>query len=91
MDVIVIQSEAYNNIMAKIDAVVNLANEQAAIPEEDRYMSVDEVCSYVGFGKNWLAERQHVIGYYQDGKDRRFKRKDIDAYMEKHRIKSNRA
>jgi hypothetical protein len=68
-----------NELIAELTSTKNV---------DDKYLCVEEVTQYIGFGKTWLFERQEDIGYYQDGKDKRFKKTDIDAYMAKYFIKS---
>lgn len=78
-----------------IEPVFNFMKIQAARIEsltfenfllKESYMTTQQVLDYTGFAKDWLIARQEDIGYYQDGKEKRFKRADIDEYMNKHRI-----
>lgn len=73
-----------NGVKKSNDLLTQIAS---AAKVEDNYLSIDEASQYLGFGKSWISERQEEIGYYQDGKDRRFKRADLDAYMANHFIK----
>ncbi|MDP3561696.1 MAG: helix-turn-helix domain-containing protein [Legionellaceae bacterium] len=45
-------------------------------------MSVKEVCEYLGKGSTWLDIHKAEIGFTKAGGEIRFKRKDVEAYLE---------
>lgn len=53
---------------------------------KEGYMTTQQVIEYTGYGLRWVESRQDRIGYSQDGKEKRFKRADVDAYMLKNKI-----
>lgn len=54
--------------------------------KDDRWMSVDEVSDYTGFGPKWVAARKEKFGFFQDGKDIKFKKSNVDAYLKRNSI-----
>lgn len=88
MDVIVIESQAYKDIVGMFETTLNtvtkLAEENKKL-KDDRWMSLKEVMKYLGFGKEWVLARKSELGYFQVGcKDLKFRKSKIDLYMEKH-------
>jgi len=53
---------------------------------KEGYMTTQQVIEYTGYGIRWVESRQERIGYTQDGKEKRFKRADVDAYMLKNKV-----
>jgi hypothetical protein len=52
------------------------------------YLTAQEVMEITGFGHNWLHQHKQDIGYSTIGTSIRFKRKDVEAYMEANYFKS---
>lgn len=52
------------------------------------WMSLKEVCEYMGKGSTWVDLNKGVIGFTKAGGEIRFKRKDVDAYLESRYFKS---
>ena len=92
MEVIVIESEAFKAIegmVSNILSVVTAQSNEIKQLKDNRLMSVKEVCSYTGFGIDWVNKHKEHIGYTQIGcKDLRFYKEDVDSYFLKHRIQS---
>lgn len=91
MEVIVIGSEAWKALIFEIEETRKLMqvmfdtmNDAAS----DRWLSPKEAAEYVGFKPAWIKARSAKIGASQDGCGLRFKRSDIDKYMQKHSFKS---
>jgi hypothetical protein len=88
MNVITIESEAFAALERKMDNILNIYLETLSNSlKENRLMSVSDVIQYTGFKSNWINERKADIGYFQDGKDLRFYKADVDAYFKKNFIK----
>lgn len=54
---------------------------------EQAYMSVAEVAAYLGVSQDWVYEKAAAgeLPSYKFGGHRRFKREELDAYVESHR------
>jgi hypothetical protein len=52
------------------------------------YLTVSQAMQITGFGKTWLMANKQDIGYSSVGGCIRFKRKDVEAYMEANYFKS---
>ena len=80
-----IESKAYQNFMFKIDTLFKAFTKP--IKEEYKWMSVEDVVNYTGFSKTWVVVLKYKIGCFEDGKDLRFKKANIDKYMESNSFK----
>ena len=56
--------------------------------QEENIFDVDELASYLKVTKSWVYEKTHLneIPYYKMGKFPRFKKKDIDRWLERSKI-----
>jgi hypothetical protein len=52
------------------------------------YLNVQELMELTGFGKTWVNDNKHVIGFSTVGGCLRFKRKDVEALMEENYFKA---
>ena len=52
------------------------------------YLNGKEVMALTGFGHNWLDQNKQHIGYSKMSGCLRFKRKDVEAYMEQNYFKT---
>jgi hypothetical protein len=52
------------------------------------YLSAQEVMKLTGFSLDWVNDHKQDIGYSNIGRTIRFKRKDVEAYMETNYFKS---
>ena len=75
------------NDIAKMQENILKAMEAMMIPAEP-YLSFDEAVVYLKTTKRVLADRVRAreIPYIKDGKFIKFRRKDLDAYMESRRV-----
>lgn len=75
------------NDLEKMQESILKAMENMLHPEQ-RYMSFDEAVIYLKTTKRALADRvrAHEIPFIKDGKFIKFKREDLDLYMESRRI-----
>lgn len=63
---------------------------EAMLHPQEEYLSFDEAVVYLKTTKRSLADRVRAreIPYIKDGKFIKFRRKDLDAYMESRRVMS---
>jgi excisionase family DNA binding protein len=56
--------------------------------QEDIIFTVDELASYLKVTKSWVYERTHLneIPYYKVGKFIRFRKKDVDRWLEENKV-----
>lgn len=51
----------------------------------DRLMTIDECAKYLGMSRSWLYERAHSIPHFRLGNKRRFRKSDVDQWLEAYR------
>ena len=75
------------NDLEKMKESILKAMEAMLHPQEE-YLSFDQAVVYLKTTKRSLADRVRAreIPYIKDGKFIKFRRKDLDAYMESHRV-----
>lgn len=75
------------NDIAKMQESILKAMEAMLHPQEE-YLSFDQAVVYLKTTKRVLADRVRAreIPYIKDGKFIKFRRKDLDDYMESHRV-----
>lgn len=75
------------NDIAKMQESIIKAMENMLHPQEE-YLSFDQAVIYLKTTKRALADRVRAreIPYIKDGKFIKFRREDLDAYMESRRI-----
>ena len=75
------------NDLAKMQESILKAMEAMLHPQEE-YLSFDQAVVYLKTTKRALADRVRAreIPYIKDGKFIKFRRKDLDAYMESRRV-----
>jgi excisionase family DNA binding protein len=63
---------------------------KAMLHPQEEYLSFDQAVVYLKTTKRSLSERVRAreIPYIKDGKFIKFRRKDLDAYMESRRVMS---
>jgi len=89
MEIIVIESEAYKNLMAKLDTILqSKADGNNSIFDE--YISNEEFIKLLGITKHTAVNYRNkgLISYYQFERKIYYKRADIDAFFEKFKVKS---
>lgn len=89
VEVITIESEAYKNLMAKLDAALQakVGNGNTIFEE---YISNDEFIKLLGITKHTAVNYRNkgLITYYQFERKIYYKKSDIDAFFEKFKVKS---
>lgn len=90
MELITFESEAYKAMLFEItqnhkktDAIIAQLNARSV----DKWLSPTEAAEYTGFTPRWIKERSALIGAFQDGKGLRYKRSNLDKYMEANSFK----
>lgn len=89
VEVITIESEAYKNLMAKIDAVlqpkINCSNSIF-----DEYVSNEDFIKLLGITKHTAVNYRNkgLITYYQFERKIYYKKTDIDTFFEKYKVKA---
>ena len=75
------------NDLAKMQESILKAMENMMHPQEE-YLSFDQAVVYLKTTKRALADRVRAreIPFIKDGKFIKFRRKDLDAYMESRRV-----
>lgn len=89
MEVITIQSDAFNNIIAKIDSLekkVETFYQKNASPLEDKWLDNQDVCQLLHISKRTLQQYRtnKVLSFSQVGSKIYYKASDINEYLRKH-------
>lgn len=91
MEVIVIGSEAWKALIFEIEETRKLTQamfDKMSDAVQDRWLSPRDAAEYTGFKQSWIKARSAKIGAFQDGMGLRYKRSDIDKYMQKNSFKA---
>lgn len=91
MEVITVESGAWKSLIADLEETRKLIQamfDKMSDAAADRWLSPKEAAEYVGFKPAWIKARSHKIGAFKDGCGLRFKRSDIDKYMQKNSFKA---
>ncbi|WP_207425687.1 helix-turn-helix domain-containing protein [Pedobacter sp. SYSU D00535] len=93
MEVIVIESETFKAIQGMFETIqrqiIELAAENKKL-KSDYWLTTSETAKYLKISTKSLEKYQLDIGYNQiGGKDKRFKKSDIDAWLAKNYLKSS--
>lgn len=75
-----------NDLERMKESIINAM--EAMLHPQEEYLSFDEAVVYLKTTKRSLADRVRAreIPYIKDGKFIKFRRKDLDAYMESRRV-----
>lgn len=91
MEVITMESEAWKALIADIEEAKKLTKamfDKMNDTAQDRWFSPKDAAEYTGFNIAWIKARSAKIGAFQDGKGLRFKKSNVDKYMEKNSFKA---
>lgn len=82
--VTIIETETLNKLISRIDRLENeIMHAIEKMNDSNRkWLTSREVMIETGFGKTWLNDNKHVIGCSVIGGCLRFKRSDVDAFIE---------
>jgi excisionase family DNA binding protein len=82
--VTIIETETLNALIGSIEdlkhTVLSTIAELKTL--KDPYMTTQEVAAYTKFGKKWVQDNKDKIGRSMPGNHCRFKRSDVEAFME---------
>lgn len=81
---LLIEKKHFDELNFKIDTLFKKATEKK---DEDKWMTMEAVVSYLGFSRTWVMYRKNKIGCFSDGKGLRFKKSNVDRYMEANSFK----
>jgi excisionase family DNA binding protein len=89
MEVITIQSDAFNNIIDKLDSLekkVETFYQKNASPLEDKWLDNQDVCQLLHISKRTLQQYRtnKVLPFSQVGSKIYYKASDINEYLRKH-------
>lgn len=82
----IIETEVLSGIFKKLEKIEAFVKETETAKKP--WMSLKEVCEYMGKGSTWVDMNKASIGFTKAGGEIRFKRKDVDAYLESRYYKS---
>lgn len=85
--IIVLGAEAIEGIEKKLDNILIKMELIKSIPDDDHWLSPLEAAKYTGFSKQWINAKAAEIGAFKKGTAIRFKKSNIDIYMDKHSFK----
>lgn len=74
------QSQA-ESLVEKVDAFFN-ALQIMQLNKQEVYLTLKQVCDKTGFSPKWVHLNKEKIGFCKVGSDLRFKRSDVEAFME---------
>jgi len=86
----IIETAAFQELLSKIESMTKVIEivDQELKGALKPYLTVAEVASLTGFGKSWVMDHKSEIGYSTIGSSLRFKRKDVDEFMEERYFKN---
>ena len=80
----IIETEILEELISEIKSLRSTVLETISELKDARspYMTSQEVMEMIKFEKDWLSANKHKIGSSTVGGQLRFKRKDVEAYIE---------
>jgi excisionase family DNA binding protein len=90
MEVITVESECFKMMLFNIEQtrkMVERLTEELKKAKGDYWMTPDQVAEYTGFKYTWIYERRNDIGCFREGKGLRFKKSNVEKYMEENSFK----
>ena len=87
MSLVVIDTDAFNQLMKKLDVIEEKLNKGFHHPE-DLWWDNEQLCNYLNISSRTLQSYRdnHVIKYSQYGAKIWYRYQDIQAFLDKHRI-----
>lgn len=77
----IVKTRVLNRLIDRIDRMEELIK-NLGVAGGRPWMSIKKVCEYMGKGSTWVDMNKWEIGFTKAGGEIRFKRKDVDAYLE---------
>lgn len=89
-DVAIVDNQLLTNLIEKIDNMGSYVEElKSELSQKSKtYLDTQEVMELTGFKKTWVNENKHLIGFSSVGGCLRFKRKDVEEFMEQNYFKA---
>jgi hypothetical protein len=86
----IVETETLQSLINKFETLQTTVVNIAAELKDSRkpYLTAQEVMEITAFGKTWLNDNKQDIGYSMVGGELRFKRKDLESYMESNYFKT---
>lgn len=87
--VAIIDNQLIENLISKInslDAYVNELKTEVEVKSKP-YLSTQDLMELTGFSSKWVIDNKSKIGYTEIGSQLRFKRKDVERFIEQNYIK----
>lgn len=93
MEVITVESSAFQNMQAMYAKVCGLLEEE--LKEKNKknsklLLSAQEVAEATGYNEKTIRLKKYEIGFFTIGKEVMFKPADVEAWIERNYIKSRR-
>lgn len=76
----IIENEAVSILLKRLDRIEAFIKEKDS--DQKQWMTLKEVCEYMRKSSTWVDLNKGNIGFTKAGGECRFKRSDVDAYLE---------
>lgn len=83
------ESETFKKMQDMFEEVVRLHKElsdDVKRLKDKRLLTPKEVAELVGYNPNTIKQKKHEIGFFSEGKDVKFKLKDVEAWIDRNYI-----
>lgn len=84
--VTIIETEAFDRMINRLEILADLVNKLTA-QNIKPYLSTKEVCEMINKSENWVLLNKDKLGFHKETGALLFKRKDIDAWIDKGYVK----
>jgi hypothetical protein len=87
--VAIISNELLEALISKIDSLDAYVNQlKTELDAKSKpYLSTQDLMELTGFSSKWVIDNKSKIGFTEIGNQLRFKRKDVEQFMEQNYIK----
>ena len=85
-----VETKALNALIGSVNTLQETVLNTIAELKEARkpYLTAQELMGLTGFGKTWVNDNKHLIGFTTVGGCLRFKRRDVEEFMEQNYFKA---
>jgi predicted DNA-binding transcriptional regulator AlpA len=86
----IVETRILERLISRIEALeaIVLSNVEELKQNKKPYLSTQELMELTGFGKTWVNDNKQLIGFTTVGGCLRFKRKDVEEYIESNYFKA---
>ena len=90
MEVIVMQSDAYQKLLERLDKISSQIRKTTYEAQPKQWIDNKEFCKQLNISKRTAQtyRNKKLIGYSQIGSKILYKSTDVDAFLQRHHIKS---